>query len=140
MINAQKGFTLIELMIVIAIVGILAAVALPAYNDYTNRAKFSEVISATNGVKAAVETCAALEGADGSITSCGPSNGLVAQAEVGGEGGTNVASLTITEAGKITALGNSPVDKDYILEPTKTNGQITWSVVSTSTCIDAGYC
>ena len=44
--QTQKGFTLIELMIVIAIIGILAAVALPAYSDYTNRAKMSEVILA----------------------------------------------------------------------------------------------
>ncbi len=51
---AQKGFTLIELMIVVAIIGILAAVALPAYQDYTVRAKMSEVVLAASGPKSAI--------------------------------------------------------------------------------------
>ena len=53
----QTGFTLIELMIVVAIVAILAAIALPAYNKYTARSKFTEVVTATNGVKQQVELC-----------------------------------------------------------------------------------
>ncbi|WP_122679989.1 pilin, partial [Pseudomonas viridiflava] len=52
--KAQKGFTLIELMIVVAIVGILAAVALPAYQDYTIRAQVAELIGLTDGAKVAV--------------------------------------------------------------------------------------
>ena len=52
--NTQKGFTLIELMIVVAIIGILAAVAIPAYQDYTKRAKMSEVIGFAASAKTAV--------------------------------------------------------------------------------------
>lgn len=52
--NAQKGFTLIELMIVIAIIGILAAIAIPAYQDYTVRAKVSELLVAGSSAKSAV--------------------------------------------------------------------------------------
>lgn len=52
--NKQKGFTLIELMIVLAIIGILAAIALPAYQDYTKRARVAEAITLADGVKTAV--------------------------------------------------------------------------------------
>jgi len=52
--NRQSGFTLIELMIVVAIVGVLAAVAVPAYSDYTVRAKVTEAIAAVSPIKASV--------------------------------------------------------------------------------------
>ena len=60
--KAQKGFTLIELMIVVAIIGILAAVALPAYQDYTRRAEFTETTLQAANVKSAISVCAQTQG------------------------------------------------------------------------------
>lgn len=63
--SLQQGFTLIELMIVVAIIGILAAVALPAYQDYTNRAKASEIILAASGVRTCITETVSTNGASG---------------------------------------------------------------------------
>ncbi|WP_180145473.1 pilin [Acinetobacter sp. YH12052] len=55
--NAQKGFTLIELMIVVAIIGILAAIAIPQYQNYIAKSQVSRVMSETGGLKTAIESC-----------------------------------------------------------------------------------
>ena len=64
--RAQAGFTLIELMIVVAIIGILAAVALPAYQDYTVKSKWAANLAEVEGIKTAIKTCMNDEASDGS--------------------------------------------------------------------------
>lgn len=136
--KTQQGFTLIELMIVIAIIGILAAIALPAYQQYTNKAKFSEVVLATSGVKTAVEVCAQVEGA---LASCVPaSSGDVQSAITGAAGGPNVASVTfdganITATPSITGVPNTDT---YVLQGVMANGAVTWT--KAGGCVAAGLC
>ena len=144
----QSGFTLIELMIVVAIVAILAAIALPAYQTYTKKARFTEVISATGPFKTAIEICAQTKGittftASSTCTSMG-SDGI--PNEISAAEGT-VASVKVEGAGQITAQATSEISADgtngykYTIQPAfETSGKVTWSVVSTSTCLGAGIC
>jgi len=140
----QRGFTLIEMLIVVAIAGILAAIAVPQYQSYTKRAKFAEVVAAIQPYKAGVESCFQ---STGSLTGCSAgSNGVPADATTasGDTGKTAVASVSTGASGVITATGSSAVDgATYILEPAVPSSgaaALLWSVKSTSTCKDKGYC
>jgi type IV pilus assembly protein PilA len=130
--NAKKGFTLIELMIVVAIIGILAAVALPAYQQYTARAKFSEVVMATQALKTEVELCAQ---DTGDLTVCDQdSNGIAA--DIASASGYVESVSTADGEITVTAINTKGLNGEtYILTPALAGGKVTWTVDANSTCL-----
>jgi len=124
----QKGFTLIELMIVVAIIGILAAVALPAYQDYTVRAKVSELMLAASGVRTSISEKFQTDPSSTATAGVGvtiPITGKVASASVTDGGLINVYGSTAS-----TSIGQNVT---VTMTPTydTTNGTISWSCVGT---------
>ena len=134
----QSGFTLIELMIVIAIIGILASVALPAYQTYTKKAKFSEVVLAGSNVKSSVDVCYQTRG-NQDLGNCSDfANIGVNEADL--TVGAHVDGASIATGGVITITGAASVDAHtYILTPSEQGQSLTWSD-ATSSCIAAGLC
>ena len=130
--SMQKGFTLIELMIVVAIIAILAAIAIPAYQDYLIRTQVSEGAVLTDGAKTAV---AEFYSNKGSFPSTNQSAGLpVNAASIAGK---YVTGVQVAATGRITAtFGNSANTKitgaTFVLSPIVNGGSIAWSCVPSS--------
>jgi len=138
----QKGFTLIELMIVIAIVGILAAVALPAYQDYTVRAKISEGMARASEAKTAVTEYYSSTGtvpvaANISNVFNTAGAGKVSQVSWTTSGSTGIEVTFLTTAAGITELGANNV---LLVSPvSRSNGIIVWKCGATGTTVAAKY-
>jgi type IV pilus assembly protein PilA len=122
----QKGFTLIELMIVVAIIGILAAVALPAYQDYTIRAKVSELVLGASGYKTTVTEQAQI---NGTITGAGNNITFSAAGKI--SGGSVDTNGTIVVSGNSNTVGTAVT---ITLSPSiAPGGAVIWSCTSATT-------
>ena len=126
----HQGFTLIELMIVVAIIGILAAVAIPAYQDYTLRAKVVEGLSLAAAAKTAVSEYFS---AASILPSTNTEAGLPTQASINGN---NVHSISVGNAGLITitysGAASSPINGSTLqLLPRTSAGRVAWSCTAT---------
>ncbi len=129
----QQGFTLIELMIVVAIIGILAAVAIPSYQDYTKRAHVSEGLQLAGAVKTGI---AEFYGTNGTWPSTNASAGASTGASITGNAVVSVTNVS----GVITIVYNTKVDTGsptMIMSATATTGSITW--VCTGGTVDTKY-
>jgi len=131
----QQGFTLIELMIVVAIIGILAAIAIPAYQDYTIRAQVSEGLNLSGGAKTAVTEYFQDRG---TLPGNNATAGIAASGDIQGNYVSQVAVaagvITVTYSSTGDQEANATIDtKTLTLTPDTTNpGSVDWNCASTT--------
>ncbi|OHX13655.1 pilin [Chromobacterium sphagni] len=130
----QQGFTLIELMIVVAIVGILAAIAIPAYQDYTKRARVTEGLALADAAKTAVTEYYSSNNAFAASGSA-PFNSTYGLAGAASITGNSVSQVSVLASGVIQITYNSTVSSGAQLDlvPAITSGSVQWTCTYTGT-------